>query len=182
MRWSRTSAPDQAGAGEKSFPNTWENSGGSAWAGESSRQAIARELYEETGIRAREEAFLLLESDRGKRLFLTSTSSAAHRRSRTLCSSRGRPATPNGPPWMRSGRWPGPVFWLRPLLAASASRRPGWSGWWKRMRRSRSRSAPYFSVQNSTCLPSRIRLVVRTAHILPHMEQVCRSAGGVLSK
>ena len=118
----------------------------------------------------------------GKRLFLTSTSSAAHCRSRTLCSSRGRPATPNGSPWMRSGRWPGPVFWPRPLLAASASRRPGWSGWWKRMRRSRSRSAPYFSVQNSTCLPSRIRLVVRTAHILPHMEQVCRSAGGVLSK
>ena len=34
---------------KKSFPNTWENSGGSAWAGESSRQAIARELYEETG-------------------------------------------------------------------------------------------------------------------------------------
>ena len=29
---------------KKSFPNTWENSGGSAWAGESSRQAIAREL------------------------------------------------------------------------------------------------------------------------------------------
>ena len=33
---------------KKSFPNTWENSGGSAWAGESSRQAIARELYEES--------------------------------------------------------------------------------------------------------------------------------------
>lgn len=28
------------------------------------------------------------------------------------------------------------------------------------------------SVQNSTFFPSRIRLVVRTAHILPHMEQV----------
>ena len=54
---------------KKSFPNTWENSGGSAWAGESSRQAIARELYEETGIRAREEAFLLLESDRGEEAF-----------------------------------------------------------------------------------------------------------------
>ena len=46
---------------KKSFPNTWENSGGSAWAGESSRQAI--------GIRAREEAFLLLESDRGEEAF-----------------------------------------------------------------------------------------------------------------
>ena len=31
--------------------------------------AIARELYEETGIRAREEAFLLLESDRGEEAF-----------------------------------------------------------------------------------------------------------------
>lgn len=40
----------------------------------------------------------------------------------------------------------------------------------------------YFSVQNSTFFPSRIIFVVRTAHILPHMEQVWRSAGGVLSK
>ena len=40
----------------------------------------------------------------------------------------------------------------------------------------------YFSVQNLTSLPSRIILVVRTAYILPHIEQVCRSAGGVLSK
>lgn len=39
----------------------------------------------------------------------------------------------------------------------------------------------YFSEQNSTFLPSRIMLVVRTAHIFPHMEQVCLSEGGVLS-
>ena len=83
---------------KKSFPNTWENSGGSAWAGESSRQAIARELYEETGIRAREEAFLLLESDRGEEAFLTSTSSVAHRRGRTLCFSRGDQRRPMGYP------------------------------------------------------------------------------------
>ncbi len=49
-------------APEKSFPGTWENSGGAAKAGETSRQAIARELFEETGIRAREEDFELLGS------------------------------------------------------------------------------------------------------------------------
>ena len=38
----------------KSYAGTWENSGGAAKAGESSRQAIARELFEETGIRAEE--------------------------------------------------------------------------------------------------------------------------------
>ena len=49
-------------APSKSFPNTWENSGGAAQAGETSRQAICRELWEETGIRAEEEEFELLES------------------------------------------------------------------------------------------------------------------------
>ena len=44
-------------APEKSFPGTWENSGGAAQAGESSRQAIARELFEETGIYADPEEF-----------------------------------------------------------------------------------------------------------------------------
>ncbi len=34
----------------KSFHGTWENSGGAAKAGETSRQAIARELFEETGL------------------------------------------------------------------------------------------------------------------------------------
>lgn len=47
----------------KSFAGTWENSGGAAKAGETSRQAIARELFEETGIRAEEEEFELLDSD-----------------------------------------------------------------------------------------------------------------------
>ena len=36
----------------KTFAGTWENSGGGAQAGETSLQAIARELFEETGIRA----------------------------------------------------------------------------------------------------------------------------------
>ena len=48
----------------KSFAGTWENSGGAAKAGETSRQAIARELFEETGIRAAEEDFALLSSAR----------------------------------------------------------------------------------------------------------------------
>ena len=49
-------------APEKSFPGTWENSGGAVQAGETSRQAIARELFEETGIRAEEEEFELLDT------------------------------------------------------------------------------------------------------------------------
>ena len=48
----------------KSFAGTWENSGGAAKMGETSRQAIARELFEETGIRAGESEFEFLCSDR----------------------------------------------------------------------------------------------------------------------
>lgn len=51
-------------APEKTYAGTWENSGGSAQAGETSRQAIARELFEETGIRAEEAEFELLECTR----------------------------------------------------------------------------------------------------------------------
>ena len=53
----------------KSFAGTWENSGGAAKAGETSLQAIARELFEETGIRAAEEEFELLDTDRDKNTF-----------------------------------------------------------------------------------------------------------------
>ena len=53
-------------APEKSFAGTWENSGGAAKAGETSRQAIARELFEETGIQAGEEEFELLDSGRDR--------------------------------------------------------------------------------------------------------------------
>jgi 8-oxo-dGTP pyrophosphatase MutT (NUDIX family) len=49
-------------APEKSFPGTWENSGGAAQAGETSLQAICRELFEETGIRAEPEEFTLIDS------------------------------------------------------------------------------------------------------------------------
>ena len=51
-------------APQKSFPGTWENSGGAVKAGETSRQAIARELREETGSEAAEEEFQLLETSR----------------------------------------------------------------------------------------------------------------------
>ncbi len=50
-------------APEKSFPGTWENSGGAVKAGETSLQAIARELFEETGIRGKPEEFRLIDSD-----------------------------------------------------------------------------------------------------------------------
>ena len=46
----------------KSFSGTWENSGGAAKAGETSLQAINRELYEETGISAKPEEFELIDS------------------------------------------------------------------------------------------------------------------------
>lgn len=56
-------------AKEKSFPGTWENSGGAAQAGETSLQAIVRELSEETGIKAAPEAFQLIGTDRDRNAF-----------------------------------------------------------------------------------------------------------------
>lgn len=53
----------------KSFAGTWENSGGAVKAGESSREAVARELFEETGIQANPEEFELLGSDLDKNIF-----------------------------------------------------------------------------------------------------------------
>lgn len=53
----------------KSFAGTWENSGGAAQAGEDSRRAIARELFEETGIRAQEDAFVLLAQEQERNIF-----------------------------------------------------------------------------------------------------------------
>jgi len=50
-------------AKEKSFAGTWENTGGAALAGETSREAILRELREETGIRVCPEALELLDSE-----------------------------------------------------------------------------------------------------------------------
>ena len=56
-------------APQKSFAGTWENSGGAARAGENSRQAIRRELFEETGIQAEEEEFEYIGSDRDAHAF-----------------------------------------------------------------------------------------------------------------
>ena len=53
----------------KSFSGTWENSGGAVKAGEGSREAVARELFEETGIKADPEEFELLASDKEKNMF-----------------------------------------------------------------------------------------------------------------
>ena len=53
----------------KSFAGTWENSGGAVKAGEDSRTAIARELFEETGIQADPEEFELLVSDQDRNIF-----------------------------------------------------------------------------------------------------------------
>lgn len=53
-------------APEKSYAGTWENSGGAAKAGETSRQAIARELFEETGIQVPPEEFEYLSSGRDR--------------------------------------------------------------------------------------------------------------------
>jgi len=53
-------------APEKSFHGTWENSGGAAQAGETSLQAIVRELREETGITADPGEFELLGTDRDR--------------------------------------------------------------------------------------------------------------------
>ena len=56
-------------APEKTFAGTWENSGGAAKAGETSREAIARELFEETGIRAEQDEFEFIGSDKDRCTF-----------------------------------------------------------------------------------------------------------------
>lgn len=53
----------------KSHAGTWENSGGAAWAGETSLQAIRRELFEETGIRAEEAEFELIDTGKDRHTF-----------------------------------------------------------------------------------------------------------------
>lgn len=57
-------------APEKSFPGTWENTGGAALAGEDSLTAITRELFEETGIRANKEDFEYIGSNLDRNVFL----------------------------------------------------------------------------------------------------------------
>ena len=53
-----------------SYPSSWENTAGSALAGESSREAALRELNEETGILADESALYLARRLRGRSAFI----------------------------------------------------------------------------------------------------------------
>ena len=53
----------------KSFAGTWENSGGAAKTGETSRQAVVRELFEETGILAQESDVEYLDTDSDRNMF-----------------------------------------------------------------------------------------------------------------
>ena len=55
---------------KESYPNTWENTGGSAIAGESSIVAALRELEEETGIRADETELRLIGTERTRDSFV----------------------------------------------------------------------------------------------------------------
>lgn len=57
-------------APEKSFAGTWENSGGAVKAGEDSRTAVRRELWEETGICAQASEFEYLHTSRDSNNFI----------------------------------------------------------------------------------------------------------------
>ncbi len=54
---------------KEEYPGKWENTQGSARAGEGSREAAIRELFEETGIAARPEELFFLGTYRGARSF-----------------------------------------------------------------------------------------------------------------
>lgn len=58
-------APDK-----DTYPNVWENTAGSALAGETSRDAAARELYEETGILAEAGSLVLLKRLKSRQAFI----------------------------------------------------------------------------------------------------------------
>lgn len=89
----------------KSFAGTWENSGGAARAGETSRQAIVRELFEETGIRAEEDEFEFLDTDRDKNMFYDHY---CLRRIISLKEIRLQPGETDGVMWASFGK----IFWM----------------------------------------------------------------------
>ena len=55
---------------KEKYPGTWENTGGALEAGEESRAAAVRELFEETGIRVRENELHLLDSQMEEYAFI----------------------------------------------------------------------------------------------------------------
>ena len=55
---------------KESYPNAWENTGGSMLAGESSRAAAVRELQEETGIFAEADELILIGTEQTKDSFV----------------------------------------------------------------------------------------------------------------
>lgn len=55
---------------KEKYPGTWENTGGALEAGEESRTAAVRELFEETGIRVRENELHLLDSQMEESAFI----------------------------------------------------------------------------------------------------------------
>ena len=55
---------------KESYPDCWENTGGSALAGETSRQAAVRELEEETGILALEDELVFLSTQTARDSFV----------------------------------------------------------------------------------------------------------------
>ena len=84
-------------APEKTAAGTWENSGGAAQAGETSCQAIARELREETGISASEQEFRLLRTVRDGNLFFDHY---CLRRRTPLSEIRLQPGETDGVRWV----------------------------------------------------------------------------------
>ena len=89
----------------KSFAGTWENSGGAARAGEVSRQAIARELREETGIEADPEEFELLSSDRDRHFFFDHY---CLKRPIRLCDVKLQPGETDDVMWASFGK----IHWM----------------------------------------------------------------------
>lgn len=55
---------------KEKYPDTWENTGGALEAGEKSRTAAVRELFEETGIRVKENELHLLDSQMEEYAFI----------------------------------------------------------------------------------------------------------------
>lgn len=55
---------------KKEYPNFWENTGGSAIAGETSRAGAVRELFEETGITTYENELCFLGTEREETAFV----------------------------------------------------------------------------------------------------------------